>query len=128
MNLAPGDAESMISTDDFQSEASLSPSGHVSSNLQAKNISMRNRLKWRTGTGESHRARTVMLSPRWLLLEENMRLVFFFPQEKPEIQMLVCCSVSQSCPTLCDPMDCSTPGLPVHHQLPVCPSSSPLHW
>ena len=27
-------------------------------------------------------------------------------------------SVSQSCPTLCDPMNCSTPGLPVHHQLP----------
>ena len=26
-------------------------------------------------------------------------------------------SVTQSCPTLCDPMDCSTPGLPVHHQL-----------
>ena len=24
-------------------------------------------------------------------------------------------SVFQSCPTLCDPMDCSTPGLPVHH-------------
>ena len=27
-------------------------------------------------------------------------------------------SVAQSCPTLCDPMDCNTPGLPVHHQLP----------
>ena len=27
-------------------------------------------------------------------------------------------SVAQSCPTLCNPMDCSTPGLPVHHQLP----------
>ena len=27
-------------------------------------------------------------------------------------------SVSQSCPTLSNPMDCSTPGLPVHHQLP----------
>ena len=27
-------------------------------------------------------------------------------------------SVSQSCPTLCDPMNCSTPGLPVHHQIP----------
>ncbi|KAI4548168.1 hypothetical protein MG293_000498 [Ovis ammon polii] len=26
-------------------------------------------------------------------------------------------SVTQSCPTLCDPMDCSTPGFPVHHQL-----------
>ena len=27
-------------------------------------------------------------------------------------------SVAQSCPTLCDPMNPSTPGLPVHHQLP----------
>ena len=27
-------------------------------------------------------------------------------------------SVTQLCPTLCKPMDCSTPGLPVHHQLP----------
>ena len=26
-------------------------------------------------------------------------------------------SVAQLCPTLCNPMDCSTPGLPVHHQL-----------
>ena len=28
-------------------------------------------------------------------------------------------SVAQSCPTLCDSMNCSTPGFPVHHQLPV---------
>ena len=27
-------------------------------------------------------------------------------------------SVAQSCPTLCNPMDCSLPGFPVHHQLP----------
>ena len=27
-------------------------------------------------------------------------------------------SLAQLCPTLCDPMNCSTPGLPVHHQLP----------
>ena len=27
-------------------------------------------------------------------------------------------SDAQLCPTLCDPMNCSTPGLPVHHQLP----------
>ena len=27
-------------------------------------------------------------------------------------------SVAQSHPTLCDPMDCSMPGFPVHHQLP----------
>ena len=30
---------------------------------------------------------------------------------------------SQSCPTLCDPMDCSTPGFPVHHQLPELPQT-----
>ena len=29
-----------------------------------------------------------------------------------------CSSVAQSCPTLCDPMNHSAPGLPVHHQLP----------
>ena len=29
-------------------------------------------------------------------------------------------SVAQSCPTLCDPMNRSTPGLPVHHQLLIC--------
>ena len=29
-----------------------------------------------------------------------------------------CCSVATSCPTLCNPMDCSTPGLPVPHHFP----------
>ena len=29
-----------------------------------------------------------------------------------------CCSVTQLCLPLCDPMDCSTPGFPVHHQHP----------
>ena len=28
-------------------------------------------------------------------------------------------SVTQSCPTLCDPVDCSTPGLPAHHHMSV---------
>ena len=27
-------------------------------------------------------------------------------------------SVTQSCPTLCNPIDCSTLGIPVHHELP----------
>ena len=36
-------------------------------------------------------------------------------------------SVAQSCPTLCNPMDCSTPGLPVHHQLPES-TQTPVHW
>ena len=34
------------------------------------------------------------------------------------IQSRIVGSVAQSCLTLCDPMNCSTPGLPVHHQLP----------
>jgi len=35
-------------------------------------------------------------------------------------------SVAQLCPTLCDPMDCSMPGLPVHHQLPEFTKTRPL--
>ena len=36
-------------------------------------------------------------------------------------------SVAQSCPTLCDPMNRSTPGLPVHHQLPES-TQTHVHW
>ena len=37
-------------------------------------------------------------------------------------------SVAQLCPTLCEPMNCSTPGLPVHHQhLNPCPLSRWCH-
>ena len=36
-------------------------------------------------------------------------------------------SVAQSCPTLCDPMSCSTPGLPVHNQLPEF-TQTHAHW
>ena len=36
-------------------------------------------------------------------------------------------SVTQSCLTLCDSMDCSTPGFPVHHQLPEF-TQIHVHW
>ena len=36
-------------------------------------------------------------------------------------------SVAQSCSTLCDPMNCSTPGLPVHHQL-LESTQTHVHW
>ena len=36
-------------------------------------------------------------------------------------------SVVQSCLTLCNPMDCNTPGLPVHHQLPEFTQTN-VHW
>ena len=36
-------------------------------------------------------------------------------------------SVAQLCPTLCNPMDCSTPGFPVYHQLPEL-AQTLVHW
>ena len=48
-----------------------------------------------------------------LLLFEVTRVLF--PKLTPPLPFS---SVTQSCPTLCDPVNCSTPGLPVHHQLP----------
>ena len=40
------------------------------------------------------------------------------PPGKPHSHSVQFSSVAQSCPTLCDPMNRSTPGLPVRHQLP----------
>ena len=37
------------------------------------------------------------------------------------------CSVTESCPTLCNRMDCSTPGFPVLHCLPEC-AQIHVHW
>ena len=36
-------------------------------------------------------------------------------------------SVAQLCPTFCNSMDCSTPGLPIHHQLPEF-TQTQVHW
>ena len=51
----------------------------------------------------------------------NMIASFDHLLNKTNIFLLPCmsyCSVAQSYMTLCDPMDCSAPALPVHHQLP----------
>ena len=40
---------------------------------------------------------------------------------------VTCCSVTQSCLTLCDPMNRSTTGLPVYHQLPEF-TQTHVHW
>ena len=44
-----------------------------------------------------------------------MEIKFHFLQINVKVQFS---SVAQSCPTLCNPMNLSMPGLPVHHQLP----------
>ena len=41
--------------------------------------------------------------------------------------VLSCCSLTKSCPTLCDPVDCSTPGFPVLHYLREF-AQTHIHW
>ena len=48
-----------------------------------------------------------------LMAEKDEELKSLLMKVKEQIR-----SVAQSCPTLCDPMNRSMPGLPVHHQLP----------
>ena len=78
--------------------------------------------------------KTIVLT-RWTFVGKAMSLLFnmlsrlviaFLPRSKhlliswlqsPPAVIFQFSSVAQSCPTLCDPMDCSTPGLPVHYQL-----------
>ena len=67
---------------------------------------------------------------RWIQIElfvvRKSTRTFTFILWKTYI-MLRCGSVAQSCPTLSNPMDCSTPGLPVHHQLPEL-TQTHVHW
>ena len=44
-----------------------------------------------------------------------------------ELKITCCCSVAKSCPTLCIPMDCSSPDFPVLHHLPEF-VQTPVHW
>ena len=47
--------------------------------------------------------------------------LFIHPSTYSVMYSLQFSSVAQLCPSLCDPMNRSTPGLPVHHQLPSSP-------
>ena len=50
-----------------------------------------------------------------VLLSSPAQLWSVFPVvSKLEHRLMDCCLVAQSCPTLCDPMDCSLSGSPVH--------------
>ena len=54
-----------------------------------------------------------------------LQLSFPLPGASVLPSVSCCCSVTKLCPTLWDPMDCSTPVLPVHHQLP---EFTHVHW
>ena len=53
--------------------------------------------------------------------------IWVLPWEKCIIISVQFISVTKSCPTLCNPMNHSTPGLPVHHQHPE-PTQTHFHW
>jgi len=66
---------------------------------------------------------------KWIFLEkwlfiQAMPLIIYFKQSFSRslyhifILFCCCCSVTKSCPTLCDPVNCSTPSFPVLHYLP----------
>ena len=56
--------------------------------------------------------------------EELKDIVMYIPWGGTTVQFS---SAAQSCLTLCDPMDCSTPGLPIHHQLLEF-TQTHVHW
>ena len=69
-------------------------------------------LAWRIPWTEDPGGLQSMGSQR---IGHNSVIFTFFHFSSPSVQFS---SVAQSCPTLCDPMNRSTPGLPVHRQLP----------
>ena len=79
-------------------------------------------LSWRGGQSLGHKTHLQMV----VVTAFNYELEAWTKEVKLEFLLstvLAYCpvqfsSVAYSCPTLCDPMNCSTPGLPVHHQLP----------
>ena len=63
---------------------------------------------------------TGLCSTAWMFMREDKYLDFH------SFQHVLISSVIQSCPALCNPMDCSMPGFPVHHQLTEC-VQTPVH-
>ena len=63
----------------------------------------------------------------WLSCMAGGSFINWAIREAPKVHSVHFSSVAQSCPILCDPMDCSTPGLPVHHQIPEL-AQTHVHW
>ena len=65
----------------------------------------------------------------WKLPSSFRTLTYYFCAFQLNFNSIRCfqfSSVAESCPTLCNPMDCSIPGFPVHHQL-LEPTQTPVH-
>ena len=105
--------------------------GKRENNTEAKQKNEQNTWKeffnkeiWKT----KHIEKTV-----WYVCSQVMqlRIKHRFQKKKKNIdfsyQIDCCCSVTKSCPTLCDPMNCSIPGFPVLHCLLEL-AQSHVHW
>ena len=78
---------------------------------------------WHHSLPYSAQALSGMGQPESLIANKPWKVLFSNPptsalHQSPLLFSVQSSSVAQSCPTLCDPMNCSMPGLPVHHHLP----------
>ena len=67
--------------------------------------------------------------PPWVPNDNSSLLIDLSPELCPTSVLELCCScsVARSCPTLCNPMDCTMPGFPVLHYLLVF-AQTHVHW
>ena len=71
--------------------------------------------------GKGTRTRDQIANIHWIVgkaREFQKNIYFYFIDYTKAFDCVQFSSATQSCPTLCEPMNRSTPGLPVHHQLP----------
>ena len=62
-----------------------------------------------------------------LLISGHGKPISSCPNTKCLFNTCYCSSVTKSCPTVCKPMDCSFPGLPILHHL-LEPAQTHIHW
>ena len=73
-----------------------------------------------TGFRKERGTKDQIANTHWIIekaREFQKNIYFYFIDYAKAFDCLQFSSVAQSCPTLCDPMNHRTPGLPVHHQL-----------
>ena len=85
-------------------------------------------LVWISGSLSSTPGFVRMSSIVWASIWTLQRIPCSHMKVKGGWRLVYCCPVTQSCPNLCDSMDCNIPGSPVLHCSPgVCSNSCPLN-
>ena len=104
-----------VSKEDDEEEEEDSVMDETEMNLEDGNSDISEENKWQQSLLTCRGVWPYLQTPR-----EKMGMGHRAHQRNPprSFSSVQFSSVAQSCPTLCNPMDCSTPGLPVHHQLP----------